>query len=79
MNEILEFETYLSISQIKFGIYLFDTKNKNNLYGKEITFEKNLKGDSFALEIKFHSIPNIIINDLNKILENYQIKIISII
>ena len=40
MNEILEFETYLSISQIKFGIYLFDTKNKNNLYGKEITFEK---------------------------------------
>ena len=40
MNEILEFETYLSISQIKFGIYLFDTKNKNNLYIKEINFEK---------------------------------------
>jgi len=40
MNEILEFETYLSISQIKFGIYLFDTKNRNNLYGKEINFEK---------------------------------------
>ena len=40
MNEILEFETYLSISQTKFGIYLFDTKNKNNLYGKEISFEK---------------------------------------
>ena len=40
MNEILEFETYLSISQTKFGIYLFDTKNKNNLYEKEIIFEK---------------------------------------
>ena len=40
MNEILEFETYLSISQTKFGIYLFDTKNRNNLYAKEITFEK---------------------------------------
>ena len=40
MSEILEFETYLSISQIKFGIYLFDTKNRNNLYGKEINFEK---------------------------------------
>ena len=40
MNEILEFETYLSISQTKFGIYLFDTKNKNNLYEKEINFEK---------------------------------------
>ena len=40
MNEILEFETYLSISKTKFGIYLFDTKNRNNLYAKEITFEK---------------------------------------
>ena len=40
MNEILEFETYLSISKTKFGIYLFDTKNRNNLYTKEITFEK---------------------------------------
>ena len=40
MNEILEFETYLSISQNKFGIYLFDTKNRNNVYDKEITFEK---------------------------------------
>ena len=40
MNEILEFETYISISQIKFGIYLFDTKNRNNLYSKEITFKK---------------------------------------
>ena len=39
MNEILEFETYLSISRIKFGIYLFDTKNRNNLYFKEITFK----------------------------------------
>jgi len=40
MNEILEFETYLSISRIKFGIYLFDTKNRNNLYVKEINFKK---------------------------------------
>ena len=40
MNKILEFETYLSISQTRFGIYLFDTKNRKNLYTKEITFEK---------------------------------------
>ena len=40
MNEIFELETYLSISQSKFGIYLFDSKNKNNLYGKEINFER---------------------------------------
>ena len=36
MNEIFEFETYLSISRTKFGIYLFDTKNRNNFYNKEI-------------------------------------------
>ena len=40
MNEIFEFETYLSISKTKFGIYLFDTKNRNNFYNKEITFEE---------------------------------------
>ena len=40
MNKILEFETYLNITQTKFGIYLFDTKIRNNLYNKEITFEK---------------------------------------
>jgi len=31
MNEILEFETYLSISQNKFGIYLFDNNNRSHL------------------------------------------------
>ena len=40
MSKILEFETFLNVSQTKFGIYLFDTKNKKNLYSKEITFEK---------------------------------------
>ena len=40
MNEIFEFETYLSISRTKFGIYLFDTKNRNNFYDKEITFQE---------------------------------------
>ena len=40
MNETFEFETYLSISQTKFGIYLLDTKNTKNLYSKEITFKK---------------------------------------
>ena len=40
MNEIFELETYLSISQSKFGIYLFDSKNRKNLYAKEKNFEK---------------------------------------
>ena len=56
MNKILEFETYLSISKTKFGIYLFDTKNKNNLYGKEIIFEKvfnvsDIKSSYFIIKI----------------------------
>ena len=42
MNKISEFETFLNVSKTKFGIYLFDTKNKKNLYSKEITFEKTI-------------------------------------
>ena len=47
-------------------------KNKNYL-----SFQENLKSDHLALEIQFKSISNNIIYDLNKILENYQIKIIK--
>ena len=39
------------------------------------SFEENLKSSHFALEIQFKSISNNITRDLNKILENYQIKI----
>ena len=46
--------------------------NKNYL-----SFQENLKSDHLALEIQFKSISNNIIYDLNKILENYQIKIIK--
>ena len=38
-------------------------------------FENNLESDNLALEIKFKLISNSIINDLNKILEDYQIKV----
>ena len=38
-------------------------------------FEKNLKGEYLALEIEFKSISDDVIYDLNKVLENYQIKI----
>ena len=40
-----------------------------------VSFEENLKSDYLALEIKFNSLPNIIVYDLNKILQIYQIKI----
>ena len=42
-----------------------------------LSFQENLKSDHLALEIQFKSIPNNIIYDLNKILGNYQIKIIK--
>ena len=41
------------------------------------SFEENFKCDYFALEINFKSISTDTIYDLNKILENYQIKIIK--
>tara|TARA_B100000902_G_scaffold362584_1_gene380943 strand:- start:3820 stop:4521 length:702 start_codon:yes stop_codon:yes gene_type:complete len=50
--------------------------NKYLINGETFSlFEENLTCDHLALEINFKSIPNNIIYDLNKILENYQIKI----
>jgi len=40
-------------------------------------FHENMKCEHLALEIEFKFIPKKIIYDLNKILENYQIKIIK--
>ena len=42
MVEDLDIETYLRISPNKFGIYLFDTFNKVNLYNQELDLEDNL-------------------------------------
>ena len=50
--------------------------NKYFINGKTyLLFEENLKCDHFGLEFQFKSISNNIINDLNKILESYQIKV----
>ena len=52
--------------------------NKYLINGKTYPlFEENLKTDQFGLEINFKSISRNTIYDLNKILENYQIKIIK--
>ena len=40
-----------------------------------LLFEENLKCNNYGLEIQFKSVSNNIIYDLNKILENYQIKV----
>ena len=50
--------------------------NKYFMNGKTYSlFEENLKTDHFGLEINFKSISRNTIHDLNKILENYHIKI----
>ena len=52
--------------------------NKYFINGKNyLLFEENLKCDNFGLEIQFKSVSHNIIYDLNKVLENYQIKIIK--
>ncbi len=54
--------------------------NKYLFNGKSFqSFKENFKCDYFALEIKFKSIPNALVYDMNKVLENYQIKIIRYI
>ena len=44
-----------------------------------LSFEENLNGSKLALEIQFKSISDNIIYDLNRILQNYQIKIVKYI
>ena len=41
MTEELSFETYLSITRKKFGIYLLDKKNLKNIYQQELDIENN--------------------------------------
>ena len=41
MNKEQDLENYLSVSPNKLGIYLFDTKNLNNLYKKELIISEN--------------------------------------
>ena len=61
MIEEIDFETYLSISDDKFEIFLFDKKNLTNLYKNELKFEKKLNFINF--------------NDLFKFLDNNIFKI----
>ena len=50
--------------------YILDGKNYHSI-------DKNLECEQLSLEIQFKSISSSFINDLDKILENYQIKIIK--
>ena len=53
MNKENDLRHYLSISTNKFGIYLFDTKNLENLYEKEITLNHNRDFLNYDLLKKF--------------------------
>ena len=61
MIEEVDFETYLSVSNSKFQIYLFDKKNLKNLYEDELKLEN---------EINFKDL-----NNLSKFLDNNIFKI----
>ena len=49
MNEAIDLETYLIISQEKFEIFLFDIKNFTNLYKGKIKFENQSENIDFNL------------------------------
>ena len=53
MNKENDLRHYLSISANKFGIYLFDTKNLENLYEKEITLNHDIDFLNYDLLKKF--------------------------
>ena len=61
MIEDLEFETYLSISTSKFGIYLFDVRNLKNLYKQELILENQTE------DIDYKSLKNFLDSNIYKI------------
>ena len=81
MNEIVDFETYLIISDKKFEIHLLDIKNFENLYKKEFNYESDLeKIDlnflSEFLEMNIFRIEKVarnFVNNINVIIENNSI------
>ena len=72
MNEAIDFETYLVISNNKFEIYLLDIKNFKNLYKKEFKYQTDLEKidlnllDEF-LEKNIFSIEKVAGSFVNKI------------
>ena len=81
MNEAIDFETYLVISNDKFEIYLLDIKNFENLYKKEFKYQTDLEKidlnllDEF-LEKHIFSIEKVagsFVNKINLIIQNKTI------
>ena len=81
MNEAIDFETYLVISNDKFEIYLLDIKNFENLYKKEFKYQTDLEKidlnllDEF-LEKHIFSIEKVagrFVNKINVIIQNKKV------
>ena len=81
MNEAIDFETYLVISNDKFEIYLLDIKKFKNLYKKEFKYQTDLEKidlnllDEF-LEKNIFSIEKVagsFVNKINVIIQNKTI------
>ena len=81
MNEAIDFETYLVISDDKLEIYLLDLKNFKNLYKKEFKYQTDLEKidlnllDEF-LEKNIFSIEKVagsFVNKINVIIQNKTI------
>ena len=81
MNEAIDFETYLVISNDKFEIYLLDIKKFKNLYKKEFKYQTELEKidlnllDEF-LEKNIFSIEKVagsFVNKINVIIQNKTI------
>ena len=81
MNDVVEFETFLIISNKKFEIHLLDIKNFKNLYKKEFNYETDLeKIDlnflSEFLEMNIFRIEKVarnFVNNINVVIENNSI------
>ena len=81
MNEAIDFETYLIISQEKFEIFLFDIKNFTNLYKEKIKFENQSGNIDFNLlniflETNIYKIEKLagsFVKNINVVIENKSI------
>ncbi len=81
MIEEINFETYLSISSNKFGIYLLENKNSKNLYNKEIILKNNENIIDLNTLIKFlddnifkiEKLVGKFVNNIFVVINNYEI------
>ena len=81
MNDLVDFETYLIISNKKFEIHLLDIKNFKNLYKKEFNYETDLEKIDLNLLSEFldknifriEKLARNFVNNINVIIENNSI------